>query len=305
MRLAILALALIVSLQDPRPADDTFVGIGVWYAGPGAQPPAVNTNDLESLRRDLLTIRRAGFNAITTWIVWRDAEPQRGAYALTGIERLIAAAAEADLRVAIVAYTETPPAWAQPGRDTPADFVVYLARRLALQKNVLGVVGTSGPNQPLRERIEVTPATAPNARLAMWAALSAGARSVAFHAQDDPLSSAILSLGETAGVVSRNQALFAPLRPRQGGISRLSGDVAGVEVRLLESASALVIIGVNRASATRKVTIAFASDMPEAIWQNLETGTAVNFIMQKEGPTFEYTFGPHDALVLMIGKRLR
>ncbi len=85
----------------------------------------------------------------------------------------------------------------------------------------------------------------------------------------------------------------------------MSGDVTGVEIRLLESAAALMIIGVNRANAPRKVMLAFTPEIPEAIWQNLETGAMVNFVMQKEGPTFEYSFGPNDALVLMIGKKLR
>jgi hypothetical protein len=305
MRLVVLTLAAIASLQPQRPADNAFVGVGVWYAGPGAQPPSTNTGDVDALRRDLAVLRRAGFNAITTWIAWRDAEPQRGAYALAGLERLVAAAAEADLRVAIVAYTETRPSWAQANRDSASGFTGYLLKRLAIQRNVLGVGDTSGPDDVIRERIEVTAATAPQARLAMWAALSGGRRYFAFHGAEDPLSPAVLSLGETAGVISRNQALFAPLRPRQTGVARMSGDVSGVEIRLLESAAALMIIGVNRANAPRKVMLAFTPDIPEAIWQNFETGTMVNFVMQKEGPTFEYTFGPHDALVLMIGKKLR
>ena len=76
-------------------------------------------------------------------------------------------------------------------------------------------------------------------------------------------------------------------------------------MRLLESAEALMIIGLNEAPAPRTVTIRFAADIPEAIWQNLETGTSVSFVMGKDGPFLEYTFGPRDALVLMIRKRRR
>ena len=55
------------------------------------------------------------------------------------------------------------------------------------------------------------------------------------------------------------------------------------------------------ASGTAKVTL--PADIPEAMWQNLETGTAISFVMGKTGPSLEYAFGPRDALVLMIRKR--
>ena len=74
-------------------------------------------------------------------------------------------------------------------------------------------------------------------------------------------------------------------------------------MRLLESSEALLIIGLNHAPEPQKVTIVFAPDIPEAIWQNLETGNAMDFVMGKTGPSLEYTFGPRDALVLMIRKR--
>ena len=64
-----------------------------------------------------------------------------------------------------------------------------------------------------------------------------------------------------------------------------------------------MIVGLNYAPAPRTVTVSFAPDIPEAIWQNLETGTAVSFVMGKTGPFLEYTFGPRDALVLVIRKR--
>jgi hypothetical protein len=141
----------------------------------------------------------------------------------------------------------------------------------------------------------------------MWAALARGDRLITFTGTDDPLSSAVLSLGETAGVVTRNQALFAPLRPRTGGVVDIAGaDAAGrVEMRLLESNDAIVVVGLNYAAAPRKVTITFAPEIPEAIWQNLETGTAVSFVMGKSGPVLEHTFASRDALVLMIRKKLR
>src|SRR5688500_5832580 len=88
-------LALCGLLLGPQqPQGETAIRIGIWYGGPGALPPAAAAADLEIVRADLATIRRAGFNAITTWIAWRDAEPARGAYAMATVERLIAAAAQ-------------------------------------------------------------------------------------------------------------------------------------------------------------------------------------------------------------------
>ena len=307
MRAALLTFALAVSVTAQRASDEPFVGIGVWYAGPGAQPPATALTDLDALRTDLTTIRRAGFNAITAWTSWRESEPQRGAYALGGIERLAAAAAEADLKVQVIAYTDPAPAWATGDAQAAARFVSYLSTRMSLQRNVVGVLGASRAGESARGRIAVRTGGAPDARLAMWSALARGERYLSFAGGEDPLTPAVMSLGETAGVVTRNQALFAPLRPRAAGVLQVTGadPSPAVEVRLLESGDALMIIGVNHAPRPQKVTIAFSPEMPEAIWQNLETGTAVNFVMGKTGPTFDYTFGPRDALVLMIRKKLR
>ena len=307
MRIALLPVALLLSLVPQRLGDAAFVGIGVWYAGPDARPPATATADIDAVRRDLTTIRRAGFNAITTWIAWRDAEPQRGVHALGALERIIAAAAQADLKVAVVAYTDAPPVWAANDAQAAARFLEYISKRLSLHEAVLAVSGPSPAAEAVRGRIDVRSGKAPEARLAMWSELARGARHLAFAATDTPLSPALLSLGETAGVVTRNLALFAPLRPRTGGVAAIAGAVAGgrVEVRLLESPEAILVIGLNYDPAPRKVTIMFSPEIPEAIWQNLETGTAVNFIMAKAGPFYEYTFGPRDALVLMIRKGLR
>ena len=307
MRLAFLPIAFVLTLVGQVVVDDGSVGIGVWYAGPAARPPATATTDVEMLRRDLAIVRRAGFNAITTWTSWREAEPQRGAYALGGLERLIAAAAEADLRVMVVAYMDPAPAWATGDRGGAARFVSYVSKRLLLQTNVLAIADIPRTGDTVPGRIDIGGGRALDARLAMWSEIATGRRYVAFAGKEDPLSPAILSLGETAGVVTRNPALFAPLRPRKGGVLRILGDdpKSRVEVRLLESADAIVIIGLNPDPAPRRVTIVFSPEIPEAIWQNLETGTAASFIMTKEGPTFEHLFGPRDALVLMIRKRLR
>jgi hypothetical protein len=298
-------LALLLSLVAQRSPEEPFVEVGVWYAGPGVDPPGMPAGELDVMRRDLAAIRRAGFNGISTWISWRDAEPREGSFVLTGLERLVTAAVEADLRISVVVYDEPAPAWAQSKSDAAMRFVEYLSKRLSLRPGILRVVRHSPAVENPPFRITVRPGTAPEARLAMWSYVARGARRVAFAGSGTPVSADVFALGETAGVITRNEALFAPLRPRDGGVTGISAPGGGprVEVRLLESAEALVIVGVNYAPEPRTVTIAFAPDIPEAIWQNLETGTAMSFVMGKAGPSLEYAFGPRDALVLMIRKR--
>lgn len=144
------------------------------------------------------------------------------------------------------------------------------------------------------------------ARINFWEAIADGSDDVAFQSPGGGLTQEVLALGETAGVVARNQAVFASLTPRRKGVRSVSTGWQGpVDVKLLESPDILVIIGMSGSPAPQRVTIQFERDIPEAIWQNLETGTSVSFVMTKEGPFLEHTFAPRDSLVLMIRKKLR
>jgi hypothetical protein len=78
-----------------------------------------------------------------------------------------------------------------------------------------------------------------------------------------------------------------------------------VEARFLESSDALLLIAINHAETTQKVTLRFTRDVPEAIWQNMETGASVNFVQGPNGPTYTRAFAPRDVMVLVRGKRLR
>ncbi|HSC27080.1 MAG TPA: beta-galactosidase [Vicinamibacterales bacterium] len=86
---------------------------------------------------------------------------------------------------------------------------------------------------------------------------------------------------------------------------RIDGGSGFVESRFLESSAALVLIAINHAETPQKVTMHFAPGTPEAIWQNMETGTAVSFVDGPDGPTYTHAFAPRDVLVLMIGKEIR
>ena len=86
---------------------------------------------------------------------------------------------------------------------------------------------------------------------------------------------------------------------------RVTGAQGLVEMRILESSNVLMLIGLNYAETSQKVTMTFAPDTQEAIWLNMETGTGVNFVAGPDGPTYSYWFRPRDALVLMIRKDVR
>jgi len=92
---------------------------------------------------------------------------------------------------------------------------------------------------------------------------------------------------------------------------------SNVEVRFLESSDVQMIVGLNYADTSQRVTMTFPPDTQEAIWQNMETGASVNFIAGRGaargagpgagagGPSYTYWFRPKDALVLMIRKDIR
>ena len=86
---------------------------------------------------------------------------------------------------------------------------------------------------------------------------------------------------------------------------RIDGAAGLVEARFLESSSAILLIAINHAESSQRVTLRFGPDISEAIWQNMETGSAVNFVQGPDGPTYAHTFGPRDVMVLVRGKRLR
>ena len=86
---------------------------------------------------------------------------------------------------------------------------------------------------------------------------------------------------------------------------RIDGAPGLVEARFLESSEAILLIAINHGDAAQRVTFTFGPDIPEAIWQNMETGASVNFVQGPDGPTYAHSFAPRDVMVLVRGKRLR
>ena len=143
------------------------------------------------------------------------------------------------------------------------------------------------------------------ARLQLWKAVARGERRIVLD-DGGALTRDVLSLGEAAGVITRNEALFAPLKRRTANdVIRAEPATEAIVGHVLESPDAIVLIVLNESPTTRRVKLLFPPDLPEAIWQNMEAGNAVNFVMGASGAHYEHTFSPHDALVLAIRKKLR
>lgn len=299
---SIVAALLLIFHGQSSPDPRMFVAAG--YAGPGAKPPRTAVTDVELLRRDLTQIRRARYNAITTWIPWREAEPEQGNLRIDGTINLIAEAASRDLPVVVRVLTSAAPAWARKDPEASGRFIEAVRAKLSAIRGVVRVEPESGSAAPID--LLAGPSGFARNRLAFWTAIARGEKHVTLI---DPAGGAgpeLLAFSETAGVVTRNVALFGPLLPRTQGVRQVSGGSgASVEVRLLEARDVIMFIALNRAAAPQNVRIAFDPDVPEAIWQNLETGATMNFVMTKDGPALETTLAPHDALVLVTSRKLR
>ncbi len=181
------------------------------------------------------------------------------------------------------------------------------AEATALGLNVVADVDPGGD-------LQVDPSATPgDLRVWGWTALLRGARAVSYHAWHDlvddggALTARGRAAGEFAGVISRNPALFVPLRPRvapaDAGVADVRVAEAGqVEAGFLESRDALVLMAINHAGAPQRVSMAFAPGTKQEFWQNMETGDMVTFAMVKGAPALTHAFAARDALVLMIRK---
>ena len=139
-----------------------------------------------------------------------------------------------------------------------------------------------------------------------WMAIGRGQRGVVFDGWTSlrKNASAFDAAASFADVVTRNAALFAPLRPSSRTL-RVEAAAERIFARFIESAEAMVLIAANLTAAEQQVTLAFEADVPEAIWQNMESGGAVNFVAGPEGPIYTRTFPPHDVVVLAIRKQYK
>ena len=134
-----------------------------------------------------------------------------------------------------------------------------------------------------------------------WVAIGRGLRGVVFDGwtalRQNP--DALEAAAAFADVVTRNAALFGPLRASSRAV-RVDAATPDIFARFVESADAIVLVAANLTGTDQRVTLTFPPDTPEAIWQNMEHGGAVNFVAGPEGPLYTRVFPPHDVIVLMI-----
>lgn len=295
-----------------QPVQEPIVVVSVWYNGPRAKPPRALEASIpdDALRADLTAIRSAGYNGIITWISWRDGEPQRGALDLAQLDRLTRLAAAAALHVQIEVYTAYEPTWKKDGTNALAGaFYQRVRDHYATRQGVeVGYAGSTGNLRDrqirIKERGEGGYSLAPEGRLQLWSMIAAGQKRIGFIDEDGALTYDMRAVGEAAGVITRNQDLFGPLKPRTEN-NKVIVESGGIAVSILESPDAIVIIALNDDERPRRRKLTFPPDLPEAIWQNMIAGNAVNFVMGPKGPYYEHRFEGYETLVLAIRKKLR
>ena len=243
-RTGVSTAALIVTLLAATAAQRTepFVPIGVWYER-GSQPAS-------GVLRDLQTIRALGFNHIRVPVPWAAAEPARGAYRLEPLDALLTLANQAGIAV-IVQLDLDPPrhiergdaaavaafldAASSVGRRHPSFHRADTNRdpyRLVIDSSGARG-GTSVPHALWRldamrpaagdrgwrvDRMHVAqPVDGADLRLWTWTAIARGARAITYEQS----AAGSAAAGELAGLVSRNAALFGPMRPRPSQVAIL------------------------------------------------------------------------------------
>jgi hypothetical protein len=150
--------------------------------------------------------------------------------------------------------------------------------------------------------------TTPGARVRRdaWVAIGRAFRGVLFddwaRLQQNP--EALEAAATFADIVTRNANLFAPLSGSSRTV-RASAATPEIFARFVESSDAIVLVAANNTGSEQRVTLKFDPDLPEAVWQNMETGGAVNFVAGPDGPTYTRTFLPHDVVVLTIRKQYK
>ena len=140
-----------------------------------------------------------------------------------------------------------------------------------------------------------------------WLAIAQGASAVVFDDWSTLRDNAdfLTAASDFAAEVTRNAPLYAAIRPRvKPNEFRIDTMSPQLTATFLESEQALVLLAINL-GPPRQVTFTFSPDIPEAIWQNMLGGGAVNFIAGPDGPTYTRAFAGNEVLVLMIRKRWR
>jgi beta-galactosidase len=114
MRTSALFLILCSGLLAQNPRAEEFFPMSVWYGGGKARAPMLERNPLSKVdvwRKDLVQIRKLGFNTVRCWIDWATGEPAEARYRFETIDVLLKLAEEQGLKVVVQVYMDSAPAW--------------------------------------------------------------------------------------------------------------------------------------------------------------------------------------------------
>jgi hypothetical protein len=196
--------------------------------------------------------------------------------------------------------------FATPGQGSPAGLeVMSIQRSLEDRRDARVTVGALAV-------VTVADGMRPEALTReAWSLFAEGNRGIVFGdwAALQRNTGALAAAVEFADHLTRNGALYAPLRPKPQNaeapaVTVAVGPSGRVSTRFLESDEAMVLVVTNAGGAEpTELTMTFSPEIPEAIWQNMLTGAAVNFLAGPSGPTYTKTLPPDGVLVLMIRKR--
>src|SRR6476660_2767640 len=102
------------------PRAENFFPVSVWYGGGKARAPMLERNPgskVDAWRKDLIQVKKLGFNTVRCWIDWASGEPDEGQYRFETIDTILKLAEEQHLKVIVQVYMDSAPAWV--GRKFP------------------------------------------------------------------------------------------------------------------------------------------------------------------------------------------
>lgn len=115
----IIAFAILMSVpnleaQQPLTGRKNFFPFSVWYSGGKARAPMLSDltpDSEEEWRKDLVQIKKLGFNTVRTWVEWATCEPEPGKYNFENLRLLLRLADEVGLKVFVQVYIDSAPDW--------------------------------------------------------------------------------------------------------------------------------------------------------------------------------------------------
>ena len=146
-----------------------------------------------------------------------------------------------------------------------------------------------------------------------WRAIARGARVISFDA-GQPTGGGVEDMNgvrpnwvrPAVGVVRQvtaNPVLLEQARPTRSKLRPVVPLPPGVEVRLLETDRALLIVATNTSTVAGRAVIKMPAGVPAALWVSLTDGDTMSMLTQVGGPQWTVDIEPGAARVYVIDKR--